>query len=235
MIFITFKYRYRKQIIIGILLTILIVSISVPIAIKLKKKSKTEEKDQTILLSKKEDISSKEEHDKTESNKEELLKVDIKGEVISPGIYSLKKESRVIDVIEIAGGLTQEANTTVINLSKKITDEMVIIIYSNQEVSDFKKTKEIEKQVQQNCIQKDENSLKNDACITTETNTSVKISINTATKELLQSLPGIGESKAQDIIDYREENGPFETIEDLTKVSGIGESLLAKIKENITT
>ena len=112
---------------------------------------------------------------------------------------------------------------------------MVIIVYSNKEVENFKKTKEIETQVQNNCIQKDETALKNDACITNTTPTSVKISINNAAKELLQTLPGIGESKAQDIIDYRTQNGPFEKIEDITKVPGIGESLFAKIKENITT
>lgn len=146
----------------------------------------------------------------------------------------MTSSSRVIDVIEKAGGLTENANTTVINLSKKVTDEMVIIIYSNDQVKDFAKTKEIEQQVQNNCLQKDENSLVNDACITTSTNTSSKISINTATLEELQTLPGIGESKAKDIISYREANGSFTSVEDLLKVSGIGEAVLAKIKDYIT-
>ena len=162
------------------------------------------------------------------------MKVDIKGEVINPGIYSLPATSRVIDVIEKAGGLTANANTTVINLSKKITDEMVIIIYSNAEVIDFAKTKEIETQVQNSCIQKDENALQNDACITENTTTSSKVSINSATLEQLQTLPGIGASKAQDIITYREQNGPFTAIEDITNVSGIGDAVFAKIKDYIT-
>ncbi len=162
------------------------------------------------------------------------MKVDIKGEILNPGIYSIAPSSRVIDVIEKAGGLTENANTTVINLSKKVTDEMVIIIYSNDQVKDFAKTKELEQQVQNNCLQKDENSLVNDACITTSTNTSSKVSINTATLEELQTLPGIGESKAKDIISYRETNGAFTSIEDLLKVSGIGEAVLAKIKDYIT-
>ena len=161
--------------------------------------------------------------------------MDIKGEINNPGIYELKSSSRVIDVIEKAGGLTENANTTVINLSKKITDEMVIIIYSNKQVEDFSKTKEIEKQVQNNCINPSEESLKNDACITEkETTISGKVSINTATLEELQTLPGIGEEKAKNIIKYREENGLFTAIEDLTKINGIGESIFAKIKENIT-
>ena len=111
---------------------------------------------------------------------------------------------------------------------------MVIIIYSQEQVANFSKVKEIEKQVQDKCNQPDENSLKNDACITTDEITS-KVSINTSTKEQLMTLQGIGESKANDIIKYREENGLFETIEDLKKVPGIGENLFAQIKEDITT
>lgn len=111
---------------------------------------------------------------------------------------------------------------------------MVIIIYSNDQVKDFERTKEKEQKIEQSCIQKDENSLKNDACITESTTTSAKVSINNATVELLMTLPGIGEEKAKDIVAYREENGLFTTIEDLTKVSGIGEALFAKIKDHIT-
>ena len=96
-------------------------------------------------------------------------------------------------------------------------------------------SKETEKIVQEKCIKKDENALKNDACITDSVKTSGKVSINTATKEELMSLTGIGDSKAEDIIKYREENGLFKTIEDIKNVSGIGDSLFAKIKENITT
>ena len=112
---------------------------------------------------------------------------------------------------------------------------MVIIIYSNQEVKEFEKTKEKEKILQDKCIQKDENALKNDACINNNqsTNTPNKININTASLEELQTLPGIGEAKAKDIITYRETN-KFNTIEDIKNVSGIGDALFAKIKENIT-
>lgn len=190
---------------------------------KPKKKEETKE----LLVSKKEDTKKG-----TESN--ETFKVDIKGEIINPGIYSLSSSSRVIDVIEKAGGLTQNANTTVINLSKKIIDEMVIIIYSNEQVQNFSKTKEVEQQVQQYCIQPDNNALKNDACITESTNTSSKVSINNATLEQLQTLPGIGASKAQDIINYRTEHGQFKSIEDLKNISGIGDSVFAKIKDYIT-
>ncbi len=229
----TFHYRYRKQIIIGIVLFLIIASIISFSLYHFLKEDKTEE--EPIVLEKKEKKESK------SKEKVEEYKVDIKGEITMPGIYTLKANSRIIDVIELAGGLTEEANTSVINLSKKIKDEMVIIIYSNTQVQDFEHTKEIEKIVQDKCQQIDENSLKNDACISSDNNqtsneivSNGKISINTATKEELMTLPGIGESKAKDIIAYREANGPFATIEDITKVSGIGENTLAQIKENIT-
>jgi len=166
-----------------------------------------------------------------------MYKVDIKGEIITPGIYTLSSNSRVIDVIEKAGGLTENADTSVINLSKKISDEMVIIIYSYAEVEDFKNTKEIEELVQDKCLQKDENALENDACITDSSSTTTleKVSINTATLEELMTLSGIGESKAQEIINYRETNGNFNTIEEIKNVSGIGDSIFEKIKDNITT
>jgi len=165
---------------------------------------------------------------------EENYKVDIKGEINSPGIYSLNVNSRVIDVIEKAGGLTENADTSVINLSKKITDEMVIIIYSREQVADFQKTKEIEKQVEDKCHQMNEDSLINDACIGENTKITGKVSINTASLEELMTLSGIGEAKAKEIINYREQNGPFTALEDLMNVSGIGEKAFAQIKEDIT-
>ena len=162
--------------------------------------------------------------------------VDIKGEVYNPGIYKLKANSRVVDVIEMAGGLTENANTTVINLSKKITDEMVIIIYSNKEVKDFKKTKELEASLIERCKQKDANSLENDACIEgdkTNKDNNSKVNLNTATKEELMTLTGIGEAKADDIISYRNTN-PFTQVEDIKKVKGIGDSIFDKIKDRLT-
>lgn len=143
----------------------------------------------------------------------------------------------------MAGGLKDIADTSVINLSKKIIDEMVIIIYTKEEVSNFNKVKEKEILEEKKC--KNNEVIVNDAC--KENNNSNNnssdnnnkeenkiVNINTATLEELMSLTGIGEGKAKDIISYRESNGPFEKIEDLMNVSGIGESTFAKIKENIT-
>ena len=176
--------------------------------------------------------------EKEEENEEiaiEFIKVDIKGQIKKPGVYQIEKslDRRINDVILMAGGLTNNADTSVTNLSKKLFDEMIIIIYSKDEVQDFVKTKEVEK------IKNTECAVNNcDSCITNndnnnETNETKLININTATKEELMTISGLGESKAQSIIEYREHNR-FVTIEDIMNVSGIGESLFNKIKDYIT-
>lgn len=194
-------------------------------------KLQDEPEEEPLILTPKEEVKETSEQELPE----EMYIIDVKGEVNDPGIYQLPTTSRVIDAINEAGGLTVNADTSVLNLSKKIIDEMVIIVYSQTEVENFQKTKELETELQNNCLQPDENSLKNDACISTEDiSSSTKISINTATLEQLMTLPGIGEAKAQEIINYRTNNGNFTTIEDILNVPGIGESLFAQIKENIT-
>ena len=225
----SFHYRYRKQIIIGVIILILLGAGTATGIYFLKKK----EPAKAEVIIKKKEIKEEKEEDVI------LFQVDIKGEVRTPGIYQVKENLRVMDVINMAGGLTENANTTVINLSKKVVDEMVIIIYSNSEVEDFKRTKEIEQQVQESCIQKEENAIKNDACIEIDNyqdgQVLGKININTATIEQLTALPGVGESKAKSIVEYRNTNGNFNTIEDIKNVTGIGDSLFAKIKDYITT
>ena len=224
MLYISFHYRYKKQIIIISIILILLSISGYFIYINIPKKEE-------IKISKEEPIK----NTKPEKVEEKKYKVDIKGQINNPGIYEVVISSRVIDVINLAGGLTVNADTSVINLSKKVLDEMIIIVYSKEEVTNFKKTKEIEQQVQNQCVQKDENSLKNDACISSNNNISTnKIWINNATKEELMTLPGIGESKAKDIIDYRTKNGPFKKLEDLKNIPGIGENVYNNLKENIT-
>lgn len=146
------------------------------------------------------------------NNEEEYIYVDIKGEVINPNVYKIKKGLRVIDVINLAGGLTEESDTSNINLSKTVTDEMVIVIKSknNEEVY-------IDSDVDINNNNNNNNQL---------------IDINTCTIDELLTLPGIGESKANNIIEYRKKN-KFNTINDIMNVSGISESLFNKIKEYI--
>ena len=179
----------------------------------------------------------------SEEQKEEVVKykVDIKGYVQNQGVYELDSNSRIIDVINAAGGLIEGANTEYINLSKKIKDEMIIIIYSNSDVEKFKETEKQIIYIEYECVCPDN---KNDACINEddvvntngvkeEENIDNKVSINKATIEELMTLSGIGESKAKAIIDYREQFGEFENIEDIKNVSGIGEAAYSKIKDSI--
>ena len=168
-------------------------------------------------------------------NSSSKIKVDIKGSVKHEGVYELDSNKRVVDAIELAGGATSKADLSVTNLSKKLKDEMVIIIYSKEELKYFVKVKEEENLKNTECITK---TPVNNACIESDVNVSNeksnKISINNATLEELLTLNGIGETKAKAIIEYREKNGAFSSLEDLTKVDGIGQALFDKIKENIT-
>lgn len=164
--------------------------------------------------------------------------VDIKGAVANPGVYQVECGNNVNDIIKLAGGLTDNSNTSVINLAKKITDEMVIIIYTNEEVKNSNVVNTVVKFVDKECVCP---SVKNDGCLNTELdknnneNFPDKININTATVEDLMSLSGVGESKAKAIIEYRNKNGNFKSIEDLLNVSGIGEKLYEEIKIYLTT
>lgn len=175
---------------------------------------------------------------------EEKIKVDIKGSVNEPNVYEMNNGDRVIDVINKAGGLKEEANTEYINLSKKLVDEMIIIIYSNEQVEKFKEEeKEIiyieyecvcPDNINDTCISKDDTVNTNG--VTEESDALEKdnlVSINKGTLEELMTLSGIGESKAKAIIEYRETNGEFKNLEDIMNVSGIGESAYSKIKDNI--
>jgi len=198
-------------------------------------------KNKTIEIYDAEDIKIIEE--KKELIESKKIKVDVKGEVKKPGIQELDEHDRVGDAIEKAGGLTESADTELINLSKNLKDEMVIIVYNKHEIEKIKsennKPETIIKYIEKKCTCPDKI---NDACIKEKTNSkenaeediNAKVSINKATVEELIKVDGIGESKAKAIIKYREENGNFETIDDIKKVSGIGESTFEKFKDNIT-
>lgn len=160
----------------------------------------------------------------------DYIYVDVKGFVNNPGVYKIEKGSRVTDVIKLSGGLKKEANTRFINLSKILNDSDTIVIYSNKEIEEAKKQDVIV--VETPCICEE---IKNDACFTEKEESSSKIiNINTATKDQLMTLNGIGEAKATAIIEYRTINGKFKDINDLIQVDGISETLFDKIKETIT-
>lgn len=142
----------------------------------------------------------------TEEENEEIT-IHIIGEVKYPGIVILKSGQRIVDAIEAAGGETDEADLNKLNLAQILSDgDKIYVPNKTDEIEDYKDT----------------------------TGKSSTVNLNTATLEELTSLPGIGESTAQKIIDYRKENGKFKTIEDLKNVSGIGESKFDNIKDKIT-
>ena len=160
---------------------------------------------------------------KEETVKEETkVMVDIKGEVNNPGCYEADENLRVQDIIELAGGLKEGASTDDINLSSKIFDEMVIVINKKEEVVD-----KVETSPKVSINNTNQNVSVNKV-------TPGKVSINTAGVEELSTLNGIKEARAKKIIEYRETNGPFKALEDIKNVSGIGESIFAKIKDSIT-
>ena len=175
--------------------------------------------------------------EKTTNDEVNRIKVDIKGCVKKPGVYEFLDYQRVIDAIKKAGGLTELADTSNINLSKKLEDEMVVYIYSQEQVAKLKEAKTSEEK--EAIINKIENQLETydpmeeveEKEVINEDNN--KVSINNGTLEELMTLPGIGESKASAIIEYRKKT-KFETLEDLLNVSGIGNATYEQLKEYIT-
>ena len=218
------KYKY----VITIFLFMLIIFYIVFVKVNLKSKEKNLVDNQVVIN----------EVEKVEVDlKDDLVYVDIKGAVKKPGVYKINSDKKIIDVITMAGGLMENANTDNINLSKKVTDEMVIIIYTDEEVKNSNIVDTVIKVIDKECVCP---NIQNDGCINTEINDSITnvnniININTASLEELMSINGLGEAKAKAIIKYREENGYFKIIDDLLNVSGIGEALFEKIKEYITT
>lgn len=200
----------------------IVITLSVVIVIVYK--NNTYSNEEVVDIFKKDN--EKDDEVKEEVNDKKKVIVDIKGSIVNPGVYEVDRTSRVMDVISLAGGLLEDADTSLINLAKVVSDEMTIIIYSKEEVSSDK----------EECLC-DCPLINNDACIKEE-DTKVEednyVNINTCSKEELMSINGIGEAKAKAIIDYREKNGNFNTIEDIRNVSGIGDALFEKIKVYIT-
>lgn len=173
-----------------------------------------------IFKEENEDKEIEENNKKKETSK---VVVDIKGMVTNPGVYEVDSTMRVNDVILLAGGLIEGADTSLINLAKIVTDEMTIIIYSNKEVQ--------EKYKEEICVC-DCPLIENDACVDNKEEDHL-ININTCTLDELMEINGIGKTKAEAILEYRESNGDFNSIDDIKKVDGIGDALFEKIKAYI--
>jgi len=143
----------------------------------------------------------------------EVIMVDIKGQVANPGVYELQTGARAKDAIQAAGGFLETAETLSINLAMVIQDEMVLYV------------PEIGEEAAVPAIQAHQPAAAEAGSL---------VNLNTATAKELMTLNGIGPSKAEAILSYRTENGNFQSIEDLTKVSGIGDKTFEKLKEAIT-
>lgn len=148
-----------------------------------------------------------------EASIETNVMVDIKGSVNMPGVYVASSGERVIDLVKRAGGLTADAAEELVNFAMYVEDEMVIYIPA----------KGADGEVQ----------LESMSMVGTS-DTGGKININKASQAELETLSGIGPAKATAIIEYREKSGPFEKIEDLMSVSGIGEKTFEKLADQIT-
>ncbi|HEO0979235.1 TPA: helix-hairpin-helix domain-containing protein [Streptococcus agalactiae] len=141
--------------------------------------------------------------------------VDVKGAVNHPGVYSLPSQSRVTDAIKRAGGLSNLADSKSVNLAQKLQDETVIYVAQKGE-----KITVVEEEKANN--------------IATQGNSKGKINLNKADLSSLQTISGVGAKRAQDILDYRDSQGGFKTIDDLKNVSGIGEKTLEKLRQDVT-
>jgi len=139
--------------------------------------------------------------------------IDLKGAVIRPGMYEIKAGQRLIEIVETAGGFTEEADPQQVNFSQILDDQMVIVVPKLGDDSP--------------------NQLGSQDQIGLEVRDG-RVNINQADVRELQSLNGIGAKKAEEIIQYREKNGLYQSIEELGKVSGIGEKTLESLMESIT-
>ena len=147
--------------------------------------------------------------------------VDIKGEVLRPGVYEFSCESRIQEVIKKAGGFTEEADETKINLAQKITDQMQMIVPNVNSK-------------QEGGVTEGNSEKGNSSNMILSNAKQGKVNINTATLEELQTIKGIGKKKAEAILQYRKEHGPFRTKEDLLEVKGIGKKALEAIESQVT-
>ena len=147
----------------------------------------------------------------TSDSQEKGIYVYVCGQIVSPGVYVLPQGSRICDLFQLAGGFTKDAATDYWNQARLLTDGEMIYVPTVEEVKD--------------------RVLENNT--TSDTDDSDKVNINTASKEELMTLPGIGEARALAIIAYRKENGPFTSVEELKEVEGIKDGVFSKMKDYI--
>ena len=194
---------------------LLIIFISILIIICVSIYFFTKDEDTNILLSN--ELYTVDNTDNTNEDLETIM-VHIDGEVVTPGIISLKAGSRIADAIQACGGTTDISDISKINLAYELKDGQKVYIPSIYDVED---------------VEYIQNDAGNNVIIPDTSSNSALVNINSATQAELETLPGIGPSTAAKIIDYRNKNGDFKNIEDIMNVSGIGESKFNNIKNYI--
>ena len=175
----------------------------------------------------------------SEEKEKKTVKVYVCGAVRSPDVYSLDEDMRVVDAVNLAGGFTEDAGTDYLNLAAAVTDGQKIYIPTNVEIE--KALAEggelygtvVNITTNTPGVEDISNANVKNNTANTQTDTNGMVNINTADKATLMTLPGVGESKADKIIAYREENGGFSSIEDIMLVGGIKEGLFNKVKDKI--
>jgi competence protein ComEA len=141
-----------------------------------------------------------------DAKEQKKILIDMKGAVVKEGVYEMKEGDRFKDAVEKAGGFLPEADIKKVNLAQIVQDQMILYVPNkNEQVQD----------------------------LATSSKGEGKVQINAASKEQLEKITGIGSRKAESILKYREEHGPFQKIEDLLKIDGIGVKSLEKIKDQI--
>lgn len=177
---------------------------------------RTESEDTGPSLEEEQDGQSEEEDQGTQEKTEEetvtTIQVYVCGAVVHPGVYELPKGARVKQAIDAAGGLTEDADLLLVNQARVVEDGEQIRLYTKDEATN------VEVQIEGSSM----------------TSAEAKVNINAADADLLMTLPGIGEAKATAIIEYRESNGDFKTIEDIMNIPGIKNAVFSKIKDKIT-
>ena len=159
------------------------------------------------------DSSTEKEVNKEEPLEQDLITVDVKGAVKSPGIYDLPVGSRVNDAVQKAGGLTEQADSKSLNLAQRVSDEALVYVPTKGEES-------ASQQAGSGAV--------------SSTSKEKKVNLNKASLEELKQVKGLGGKRAQDIIDHRETNGKFKSVDELKKVSGIGAKTIEKLKDYVT-
>ena len=159
------------------------------------------------------DSVSEKEVNKEEPLEQDLITVDVKGAVKSPGIYDLPVGSRVNDAVQKAGGLTEQADSKSLNLAQKVSDEALVYVPTKGEESASQQA---------------------GSGMASSTSKEKKVNLNKAGLEELKQVKGLGGKRAQDIIDHRESNGKFKSVDELKKVSGIGAKTIEKLKDYVT-